>query len=102
VFDRLALADLQLRVLGAPMTGGPSTPALAAAVTNVGGLGFLAGGTISAEDLADAILATRILTSGAIGVNLYVPRQCMASREEIYRYAATLEPEAEHYGVALG
>jgi nitronate monooxygenase len=54
------------------MAGGPSTPALAAAVANCGGLGFLAGGLLTAEELADEITATRRLTSGAIGVNLFV------------------------------
>ncbi|WP_372516977.1 nitronate monooxygenase, partial [Mycobacterium montefiorense] len=41
MFDRFALGDLSVRVLGAPMAGGVSTPALAAAVSNGGGLGFL-------------------------------------------------------------
>lgn len=34
----LSLRDLALPILGAPMAGGPSTPALAAAVSNPGGL----------------------------------------------------------------
>ena len=34
--DRFALTDLSVRVVGAPMAGGPSTPALAAAVANAG------------------------------------------------------------------
>jgi NAD(P)H-dependent flavin oxidoreductase YrpB (nitropropane dioxygenase family) len=53
VVDRFALSDLSVRIVGAPMAGGPSTPALAAAVSNAGGLGFLAGGMISAQQLAD-------------------------------------------------
>jgi nitronate monooxygenase len=84
------------------MAGGPSTPALAAAVTNAGGLGFLAGGMLSAEDLADAILTARTLTSGAVGVNLCVPEQETGSGEQISAYALTLERDAQHYGVALG
>ena len=76
--DRFDLADLSIRVIGAPMAGGPSTPSLAAAVTNAGGLGFLAGGMLSATQLADAILATRRLASGAIGVNLFVPHHIEA------------------------
>jgi nitronate monooxygenase len=102
VFDRFALGDLSVRVLGAPMAGGPSTPALAAAISNGGGLGFLAGGMISAEELADAILAARRLTSGALGVNLFVPQAPVATIEELGAFAAALEDEAEYYGVALG
>jgi nitronate monooxygenase len=102
VFDRFSLADLRFRVLAAPMTGGPSTPELAAAVTNAGGLGFLAGGLSSAEELADAILAARKLTSGAVGVNLLVPQQAGANANQRSAFESTLAPEAEHYGVPVG
>lgn len=100
--DRFVLTDLRIRVLGAPMAGGPSTPELAAAVTNAGGLGFLAGGMSSAEDLADAIVAARRLTSGPLGVNLFVPEQQLDTPEQLAAFAAALAEEAEHYGVALG
>jgi nitronate monooxygenase len=102
LFDRFALGDLSVRVIGAPMAGGPSTPGLAAAVSNGGGLGFLAGGMVSAEELADSILAARRLTSGAIGVNLFVPQRPVATIEQLGAFAALLEDEAEYYGVALG
>lgn len=102
VFDRFALGDLSVRVLGAPMAGGPSTPELAAAISDSGGLGFLAGGMLSAEELADSILAARRLTSGPIGVNLFVPQRPIATIDELGAFAAALEDEAEHYGVALG
>jgi nitronate monooxygenase len=102
VLDRFALADLSARVLGAPMAGGPSTPELAAAVTNGRGLGFLAAGTLSAEDLADAIIAARRLTSGPLGVNLFVPQQQVCSSEQLAAFAAALADEAERYGVGRG
>ena len=53
--NRFALTDMSARIVGAPMAGGPSTPALAAAVTNAGGLGILAAGMLSAEEMAEAI-----------------------------------------------
>ncbi|MCV7028007.1 nitronate monooxygenase [Mycobacterium sherrisii] len=102
MFDRFALADLNVRVLGAPMAGGPSTPALAAAISNSGGLGFLAAGLQSAAEMADSILATRRLTSGPIGVNLFVPQRSGVTIEELGAFAAALEDDAEGYGVALG
>src|ERR1041385_7776583 len=43
----------------APLAGGPSTPELAAAVCNAGGLGFVAGGYLSAADLAGRVAAAR-------------------------------------------
>jgi nitronate monooxygenase len=102
VLNRFRLQELGVRALSAPMAGGPSTPALAAAVTNAGGLGFLAAGISSAEDLADAIVTARKLTTGALGANLFVPQQSVSSPEQVSVYAATLESDAEYYGVALG
>ncbi|WP_237028124.1 nitronate monooxygenase, partial [Mycobacterium tuberculosis] len=48
----LGFWDIAVPIVGAPMAGGPSTPALAAAVSNAGGLGFVAGGYLSADRLA--------------------------------------------------
>jgi nitronate monooxygenase len=100
--DRFALTDLSVRIVGAPMAGGPSTPALAAAVSNAGGLGFLAGGLVSAQQLADDIVATRKLTSSPIGVNLFVPPPNLATRTELNAFAAALAHETERYGVPIG
>lgn len=102
MFDRFSLADLTVRVVGAPMAGGPTTPLLAAAVSNAGGLGFLAAGSMSADELAAAIVATRKLTSGPIGVNLFAPQQSTSCPENLAEFAAALSPDAEHYGVTLG
>jgi nitronate monooxygenase len=102
VFDRFSLADLSIRVLAAPMAGGLSTPELAAAVSNAGGLGCLAGDLSSAEELADAILAARKLTSGAVGVNLLVPQQAVANEDQLSAFESALAPEAERYGVPVG
>ncbi|WP_346427277.1 nitronate monooxygenase [Mycobacterium colombiense] len=102
MLDRFTLTDLSVRVLGAPMAGGPSTPELAAAVTHAGGLGFLAAGMSSADDLADAIVAARRLTSGPLGVNLFVPQPPADRPDQLAAFAAALAEEAECYGVALG
>jgi nitronate monooxygenase len=102
VADRFSLTDLSVRIVGAPMAGGPSTPELAAAVADCGGLGFLAAGMLSAGQLADAITAARKLTAGAIGVNLLVPQQRQGNAEQFRAFAAALSPEAGHYGVTLG
>lgn len=44
----------ELPILQAPMAGGPSTPALTAAVSRAGGLGFLAAGYLTPDQLRDA------------------------------------------------
>ncbi len=99
---RFHLDDLAVPILGAPMAGGPSTPGLAAAVTNAGGLGFLAGGYVAPQRLAETISEARSLTTGPIGVNLFVPQPCLAGDAELDGYRQLLVPFAEQYGVEPG
>jgi nitronate monooxygenase len=91
----------ELPIVQAPMAGGPSTPALAAAVANAGGLGFVAGGYLSADALQAAITSTRVLTARPLGVNLFVP-STPGDPAQVSRYAEQLQPEADRLGVALG
>ncbi|WP_104103787.1 nitronate monooxygenase [Arthrobacter sp. 08Y14] len=67
------LNSLALPVIGAPMAGGPSTPELAAAVGEAGGLGFLAAGYKSTGTVADQITQLRRLSGRPFGLNLFVP-----------------------------
>ncbi|MGY4709906.1 nitronate monooxygenase [Mycolicibacterium sp. CBM1] len=97
-----SLRDVAVPVLGAPMAGGPSTPALAAAVSAAGGLGFLPAGYLSAEKFADAILAARSGTSAPIGVNLFVPQPSAATPAALERYREQLAPLTQHYGADPG
>jgi nitronate monooxygenase len=94
--------DLSVPILVAPMAGGPSTPDLAAAGTSAGGLGFVAAGYLTAEVFAQRLTATRGLTSGPIGANLFAPQPSAGAPEDIERYAKALGPEAEHYAAQLG
>ena len=93
---------LEVPIVGAPMAGGPSTPQLAAAVTEAGGLGFLAGALLTADKLADDIAVARSLTSGPLGVNLFVPQPDVGEPAEIAAYAEELGALARHFGVDLG
>jgi nitronate monooxygenase len=86
----------------APLAGGPSTPELAAAVSNAGGLGFLGGAYLAPEQLREQLTAARRLTSGPLGVNLFVLRDRPVDQAAIAAYAAELEPEAKWFGVQLG
>ncbi|HEU4666640.1 MAG TPA: nitronate monooxygenase [Arthrobacter sp.] len=99
---RFTIDSLPLPVVQAPMAGGPSTPELAAAVSTAGGLGFLAAGYKTAATMKAEIEATRKLTDGPFGVNVFVPQPSMISPEALDRYALSLAPEAERLGVALG
>ncbi len=83
------------------MAGGPSTPALTAAVGNAGGYGTVAAGYLTADSLWEAIVATRTMTAAPFGVNLFMP-SVAGDPAEIAAYAAILQPEAERLAVALG
>lgn len=98
----LGFWDIAVPIVGAPMAGGPSTPALAAAVSNAGGLGFVAGGYLSADRLADDIAAARAATTGPIGANLFVPQPSVADWAQLEYYADELEEVAEYYHTEVG
>ncbi len=51
--------ELRRPIVGAPMAGGISTPRLAAAVSDGGGLGFLAAGYREPDALAAAVAELR-------------------------------------------
>ncbi len=96
------LRGLSVPVIVAPMAGGPSTPELAAAGTNAGGLGFVAAGYLTADALAERVIAARKLTTGPLGVNLFVPQPSAATPDTVEKYAAALAPDAQRYGAKLG
>ena len=86
----------------APMGGGPSTPELAAAVAEAGGLGFLAAGYQAAEAVRADIENVRRHTPRPFGVNLFAPPGLAAPAGEVERFAASLRGETERYGAPLG
>lgn len=86
----------------APLAGGPSTPELAAAVSNAGGLGFLGAGYLTADELAARIARTRELTEAPIGVNLFALTEAPVDESALARYELELEREARVHGVRLG
>jgi nitronate monooxygenase len=86
----------------APLAGGPSTPALAAAVSDAGGLGFLAAGYVAPGAVSEAIAGVRGRTDRAFGVNLFAPPEPTADPAAVQRYAATLQSEARRAGAPLG
>lgn len=97
-----ALEQLVHPIVQAPMAGGPSTPALAAAVSGAGGLGFLAAGyqTVAAtrSDLDE--LRRRLPDGVPFGLNLFAPPGHGAGADDVAAYAATLRAEAERSAAA--
>src|SRR5258705_8586164 len=90
--------DLDVPIIVAPMAGGPSTPQLAAAGTNAGGLGFVAPGYLTPEGFAERITAARGLSSGPIGANLFFAQPNAGTPGDIEREAQALAPEGGPYG----
>lgn len=100
VLDRLVARGLPL--VQAPMAGGPGTPALAAAVSGAGGLGFLAAGYLTPDHLRADVAALRDRTDAPFGINVFWPSAPLTDLAPVHAYAERLAPLAERAGVALG
>ncbi|MCH5675944.1 nitronate monooxygenase [Streptomyces gilvus] len=98
-----ALTDLfPYPIVQAPMAGGVSVPALAAAVSEAGGLGFLAGGYKTADGMYQEIKQLRSLTTRPFGVNLFLPQPEYADQGAVEIYTHQLAGEAAWYETELG
>ncbi|MCW3063644.1 MAG: 2-nitropropane dioxygenase [Solirubrobacterales bacterium] len=98
----MVLDELTHPVVLAPLAGGPSTPALAAAVGDAGGLGFLAAGYRSAEDFGAELRELRGLSAAPFGVNLFVPGPDDADAAGLRAYRNELRGESERVGAEPG
>lgn len=82
-------------IVQAPMAGGASVPQLAAAVSEAGGLGFLAAGYKTADGMYQEIKQLRGLTAAPFGVNLLMPQpECPGASTGSAGAAATALPSA--------
>ena len=101
---RVGPIEWDVPIVGAPMAGGPTTPALVAAVGNAGGLGTLAAGYLTAEQLAPLLVEVESLTDRPYGVNLFLPGSDVGERlaEEIDEYRTRLRIDADPLGVEVG
>ncbi|MER6029669.1 nitronate monooxygenase [Streptomyces sp. NPDC001851] len=98
-----ALTDLFPHpIVQAPMAGGVSVPQLAAAVSEAGGLGFLAAGYKTADGMYQEIKQLRGLTNRPFGVNVFMPQPEHAESGALEVYAHQLAGEAAWYETELG
>jgi nitronate monooxygenase len=93
---------IEVPVVGAPLAGGPSTPALAAAVSDAGGLGFVAAGYKPTIEVAKEIGEVRLASRRPFGINLFFPTRLEVDEDSINAYAQRLACETDRYGVACG
>jgi nitronate monooxygenase len=85
-----SLDQIEHPIVLAPMAGGPSTPELAAAVAEAGGLGFLAAGYKPVDAVRADIAALRALGASSFGLNLFAPPLAGDGDEAVSAYAARL------------
>jgi nitronate monooxygenase len=85
---------MRLPIIQAPMAG-VSSPAMAAAVSNCGGLGSLGLGAMTAAAARQAIREFRDLSSGPLNVNVFVHRPARADKQKEHAWLNRLRPQFE-------
>ncbi len=100
--DAVLTRLLRLPIVQAPMAGGASTPALAAAVSGTGALGSLAAGYKTPAAMYEEIKQLRARTAEPFGVNLFMPQPPAADPAAVEVYAEQLAGEATWYETPLG
>jgi nitronate monooxygenase len=99
----LPLPTVPTRIVAAPMAGGPSTPALVAAVGDAGGFGFLPGGYRKPDQIAADIDTVRRSSDAPFGVNLFgEPTERPEEAARIPAFAERVAARAARLGAELG
>ena len=93
------LLQVAVPIVLAPMAGEASTPALAAAVSNGGGLGSLGAAYSSPDAIRQMIRATRVLTDKPFAINLFVTASMTADPAKVSAARSILAPWRDRYGV---
>jgi len=96
----LAQFGMSIPLVAAPMSGGPTTPAMVSAATQAGALGMLAAGYKTVEAVEAEIKKVR--SEGIpFGVNVFAPNPLPVDPESYRTYAAIMQSEADRFGVTL-
>ena len=91
---------MSIPLIAAPMSGGPSTPAMVSAATAAGGLGMLAAGYKTVQAIEGEI--HRVRAEGIpFGVNVFAPNPLPVDPDSYRAYAAVLQREADQFGLTL-
>ena len=88
---------IELPIIQAPMAG-VSTPEMAAAVSNAGGLGSIGVGSVDAETTRQMIAAVRSRTDRPFNVNVFCNQPAAADAARDVGWLARLGPEFARYG----
>ena len=95
----LGRLGISVPIIQAPMAG-ISSPAMAAAVTEAGGLGSLGMGAMTAEKARGAIREFRQLSDGPLNVNVFVHRPARADEARQAAWLRRLTPEFAAVGAS--
>ena len=95
--DLMGRLAMRHPIIQAPM-GGTSTPALAAAVSEAGGLGSLGLGAAGVESARKAIADTRALTERPFNVNFFCHRPAAKDEAKEQAWLAKMEPLFARFG----
>jgi nitronate monooxygenase len=90
----------ELPILQAPMAGGPDSPALAAAVSDAGGLGSLGCAYLAPAEIEALAAAVHARTARPFGLNLFVRADDPDEPGAEARVAAVLRPMRAELGLA--
>jgi nitronate monooxygenase len=93
----LELLDIEWPIIQAPMAG-ISTPAMAAAVSNAGGLGSIGVGAVSAASAGEMIAAVRGRSARPFNVNLFCHEPAKADAAREAAWLKRLRPEFNQVG----
>jgi nitronate monooxygenase len=88
---------VDLPIIQAPMAG-TSTPAMAAAVSNAGGLGSIGVGATDAADARKMIESLKGLSSKPFNVNVFTHQPAKADRERELAWLEALKPVFQRFG----
>ena len=88
---------VDLPIIQAPMAG-TSTPAMAAAVSNAGGLGSIGVGAVNADGARRMIETLQGLTNKPFNVNVFVHRPARADPERERAWLEALAPVYRRFG----
>jgi nitronate monooxygenase len=95
--DFLERIGIELPIVQAPMAG-VSTPAMAAAVSNAGGLGSIGCGAVTAEVARKMIREIREATRRPFNVNVFCHRPAIPDADREARWVERLAPVFARYG----
>lgn len=98
--DLLARLGISQPILLSPMAG-TATPALAAAVSNAGGLGGLGLGSSSIEDAKQAIDTFKTLSNKPFQVNFLCHQTAIYHAKQADAWIAHVKPQFEKYGATV-